>query len=753
MKKRFGHLALKRGLSVLCVVAASVVFSNLQGRAQCPALVSGLHEPMGTVLTNHGNLVVSENGTTGLHSGRISIVDPVQGNRRTLLEGLPSAISDAGEPSGPHGIVMRDRTLYVAIGTGDVGRPGPIPGTTIPNPDSISSPIFSSVLAIHFSAAVEENTTGFNLTSANQQSLANGQAVHLTNGGGDSITIQLVADFPDYVPFPLPSFPDNIQLSNPFHMILEADNLYVTDGGRNLVWQVDIDTGSYSELVSFPNIPNPVFPTFGGPMLEAVPTGIASSGNQILVTLFRGFPFPPGMSTIQQIDPLTGDSSAFISGLRSAIGVLPITQGGNTSYLVLQHNSGDVILPPFAGPGLLLRFETPNDPPSVVADCLTRPTSMTLDQQTGKVYVSELAGRVVVLDARTAEIPTDRLQLWLRSDAGVVLNGPTVSAWEDQSGNGNDVIQTNANRQPVLVENELNGKPVLRFDGEDDRLGFTGSKSMTRISVFTVFKNRSGSSGGTTGAPGFVLIFGPGGTYVPQQNFVIKMRGFGGSASEDDVVVGNGNSQNFVIARSANLSKYDQWRNISIVRDSATHNTTFRWNGIDAEIIPVGSDLPISVPLGNPLGTGGGLGATDNFSNLGNVVAKCDIAEVIVYDTVLSHADRLVVEEYLNNKYDLMTGVDDSQNGNTPRGFVLSPNYPNPFNPSTVIGYQLGVSGHATLKVYNLLGREVATLVNEAKSAGTYEVTFDASDLSSGVYIYRLAVGGFSASGKMVLVR
>lgn len=389
---------MKRNLiKAFCMAAGfAVLLIGSQVSAQCLELISGLRQPLGIALTSQGNLLVSENGTIPPDTGRISIVDP-SGNRRTLLDGLPSAISDVGEPSGPHGIFMRGRALYVAIGTGDVGRPGPFPGTTIPNPDPISSPIFSSVLAIHFSADVEKITSGFTLTLTNQEALASGQTVTLANQGGDRIMIKMIADFPNYVPFPLPFFPDNVQLSNPFGLVAVEDTLYVTDGGRNLVWQINLLTSSFSMLAIFPDIPNPVFPAFGGPFLQPVPTGIASSNNQLLVTLFRGFPFPPGTSTVEQINPLTGGDTPFIIGLRTAIGVLPMSEDADANYLVLQHTSGAIILPPFSGPGLLLRFVTPGGPPTVLASCLTRPTSMTLNKKTNTLYVSELAGRIVAI--------------------------------------------------------------------------------------------------------------------------------------------------------------------------------------------------------------------------------------------------------------------------------------------------------------------------------------------------------------------
>jgi hypothetical protein len=100
---------------------------------------------------------------------------------------------------------------------------------------------------------------------------------------------------------------------------------------------------------------------------------------------------------VEQINPQTGNDIVFIPGLRTAIGVLPVSNRGHTEYLVLQHTSGNVILPPFSGPGLLLRFATPDGQPTVLANCLTRPTSMTLNKKTNTLYVSELAGRIVAI--------------------------------------------------------------------------------------------------------------------------------------------------------------------------------------------------------------------------------------------------------------------------------------------------------------------------------------------------------------------
>jgi hypothetical protein len=88
-----------------------------------------------------------------------------------------------------------------------------------------------------------------------------------------------------------------------------------------------------------------------------------------------------------------------------------------------------------------------------------------------------------------------------------------------------------------------------------------------------------------------------------------------------------------------------------------------------------------------------------------------------------------------------------------PTEFALSQNYPNPFNPSTTIRFAIPQSEHVTLKVFDMLGREVATLVNEVRIAGTYNELFNASKVSSGVYLYKLTAGNFTSVKKLAVVK
>ena len=99
----------------------------------------------------------------------------------------------------------------------------------------------------------------------------------------------------------------------------------------------------------------------------------------------------------------------------------------------------------------------------------------------------------------------------------------------------------------------------------------------------------------------------------------------------------------------------------------------------------------------------------------------------------------------------LSIGVDDDLP--TAKDFRLFQNYPNPFNPSTKIYYHIAQTGFVKLAVYDILGNEVETLVNEEKPIGSYKVNFDATGLSSGIYFYKLQAGDFVQTKKMILLK
>ena len=99
------------------------------------------------------------------------------------------------------------------------------------------------------------------------------------------------------------------------------------------------------------------------------------------------------------------------------------------------------------------------------------------------------------------------------------------------------------------------------------------------------------------------------------------------------------------------------------------------------------------------------------------------------------------------------TNVEDEGSLLSPNSYNLTQNYPNPFNPTTTIKYSIPQSGNVTLKVYDILGNEVVTLLNEEKNAGVFSVTFDATGLSSGIYFYRMQAGNFIQTRKMLILK
>ena len=130
-------------------------------------------------------------------------------------------------------------------------------------------------------------------------------------------------------------------------------------------------------------------------------------------------------------------------------------------------------------------------------------------------------------------------------------------------------------------------------------------------------------------------------------------------------------------------------------------------------------------------------------------------SETITYDPTMGaqyQNSSMSYHAFMQPVSALVNGVHRSGN-ELPKSFSLAQNYPDPFNPTTTIGYQLPKDSHVILKVYDVLGREVQTLVDAQESAGSHLVTFDGTRVASGVYYYRMEAGSFSAMRKFVLMK
>jgi len=184
------------------------------------------------------------------------------------------------------------------------------------------------------------------------------------------------------------------------------------------------------------------------------------------------------------------------------------------------------------------------------------------------------------------------------------------------------------------------------------------------------------------------------------------------------------------------------WSNISSNLPDAPVNA-FAVDNNNQSVLYVGNDVGMYVSSN----TG------DSWEFLGEALPVVTVGDIKIHPT----ANFLVAGTHGRSMFkidlDMVTGVETDNKNTTLNSFVLEQNYPNPFNPSTNIQYALGRQQFVVMKVYDVLGNEIATLVNEEKSAGTYEIKFDASVLTSGVYFYKLEAGSFIETKKMIFLR
>ncbi|MBT8381239.1 MAG: T9SS type A sorting domain-containing protein, partial [Ignavibacteria bacterium] len=161
---------------------------------------------------------------------------------------------------------------------------------------------------------------------------------------------------------------------------------------------------------------------------------------------------------------------------------------------------------------------------------------------------------------------------------------------------------------------------------------------------------------------------------------------------------------------------------------------------------------PERLYLGNDVGMYFSYNSGQSWYVLGEGLPVLPVGDIEIHPAT----NELVAGTYGRSMYkidlDSVSGV-ENEGISIADNFVLEQNYPNPFNPTTTIEYTISNSQFVSLKVYDVLGNEITTLVNEVKSTGTYEVTFKADGLPSGTYFYQLKAGPFSETKKMILIK
>jgi hypothetical protein len=385
----------KRHLLLITVTVLTAMLISVHANAQAippiqPAptvFASGLRAPTKIITSPKGNLVVAEQGN-GPNTGRISILD-LNGNRRTLLDGLPSGFAPpGGDPSGPSGLAFRGRTLFVVIGSGGGTIAGQVPGTEVPNPNP-PSPFVSSVLSVRLSPQAEETTQGFTMTFADQLALQNQGFLRLTDTAGNQLIVEVVTNFPNFTA----EFPNStVRASNPFGIVIRGDLLYVVDASQNKIYEVDSESGATRTLITFPRRPNPL--PIGPPVIDPVPNSIRLIGKSLLVSFLTGFPFPAGTAEVRKVRLVNAASEPFIGGLTAAIDVLPAKNASNQDIFFTLEFSTNMLVADT--PGRLTQFDQLGGAPVVLQTSLVSPTSMARDEASGDLFVTEIfTGRIM----------------------------------------------------------------------------------------------------------------------------------------------------------------------------------------------------------------------------------------------------------------------------------------------------------------------------------------------------------------------
>jgi hypothetical protein len=230
---------------------------------------------------------------------------------------------------------------------------------------------------------VDRILSAFTLTLDDQFTLADHYDVQLTNADGQSVTVQLLADFPD-TPLDRREVWGHV---TPYGMSLDPQRqfLYVADAGQNRIIRVDVNNGLWQTFVRFPRLQDS-----GIPETDPVPTSARFRGDQLLVTFLTGEPFTRGAAGVRNLNTATRQVEPFITGLTTATDLIYRETSAGPQFFVSEFRSVLLGPPPT---GRIVQFDSPQG--KVIVDNLQGPTGMAQDPVTGDLYVTEfVAGQI-----------------------------------------------------------------------------------------------------------------------------------------------------------------------------------------------------------------------------------------------------------------------------------------------------------------------------------------------------------------------
>lgn len=205
----------------------------------------------------------------------------------------------------------------------------------------------------------------------------------------------------------------------------------------------------------------------------------------------------------------------------------------------------------------------------------------------------------------------------------------------------------------------------------------------------------------------------------------------------------NQNSSKFWVSTFSNVTRYIKERNNALIKEISTKDSVITLTVTDTLDNTV-FNLPLTIRRVLPQ-EWSSVTATQNGKTIASKIVEVNSKNYVMFDAVPDGGE-------IQLKKENTTGVPENFDSQIP-DIMLLQNYPNPFNPVTTINYQIAKRSNVILKVYDTLGREIATLVKGQLLPGNYSVKFDGTNLSSGLYLYQLVAGNYSSAKKLMLLK
>jgi hypothetical protein len=314
----------------------------------------------------------------------------------------------------------------------------------------------------------------------------------------------------------------------------------------------------------------------------------------------------------------------------------------------------------------------------------------------------------------------------------------------DISMGGDGIISNAVVEGNILHDNGLGGGSAINMDGVQSSEIFNNLIYNNHATGIAMYQIDGGDASKNNKVYNNTIIQPSDGRWC-----IISVDGSTGNTLYNNILINHHSFRGSIAVDAASMTGFASDYNILVNRlsddDGNSNMTLSQWQSLGNDLHSMIADLEEQIFVDHIAG---------NFHLLQNAQAV-DAGTNLVLPTVFEDLDNTARPQ--GSGFDIgcyeFTNATSVEKENTPEAFQLNQNYPNPFNPTTTLSFVIGHSSFVTLKVYDILGNEIATLINEEKQPGEYEVDFNGGNLPSGVYIYQLIAKNYISTRKMLLLK